>query len=494
MLPLSKPFGELATGLWPVNKWWPPLRNFFRRGGPTLLTLLFLFLALEGVTYLTNHFSGLLITIVLAVLLGGLFPKIFPPLAWRQWPKGGPSQPVATDNGPKPDHYLAPSHQWPLIDKTAEHVKANHNLETYVEELYLENKKINTLIDNISDAILAIGPEHKFLFANHHFRKYFIPANVSASDLATYRLWDLAPQLGEIKALFEQALREKTKTEKNNMTFVFNGQRFIVDTTITPLKDVDDSIAGAIGVFHDVTQHRLNEQFRETFVSNVSHEVRTPLTALKGYVQILKDTSFAQSELIKNSLLKIESNAARLIALFNDVLGLSMIESRQSIAKEEFFAPDFFAAIVPNLQQVYRDKDIKLIENIDCPYLYGNPALLEQAITNLLDNAYKYSGPHTQITMTAKANPEKNLATIEVADQGMGIAAEHLPRLFERFYRANASRSREIPGTGLGLAIVKHIIQKHDGKINVRSTLGEGTTFTIELPLAPPGGENTPAA
>ncbi|MBP5296171.1 MAG: PAS domain-containing protein, partial [Bacteriovoracaceae bacterium] len=379
--------------------------------------------------------------------------------------------------------------------KTAEHVRNNHNLESYVEELYLENKKINTLIDNISDAILAVGPEHKFLFANHHFRKYFIPANVSASDLATYRLWDLAPQLGEIKALFEQALRDKTKTEKNNMHFSFNGQKFIVDTTITPLKDADDRISGALGVFHDVTQHRLNEQFREAFVSNVSHEVRTPLTALKGYVQILKDTSYAQAELVKNSLLKIESNAARLIALFNDVLSLSMIESRQSIAKEEFSAPEFFASILPNLQQVYPHKEITVTEEINCPTLYGNPALLEQVVTNLLDNAYKYSPAKTTISITAQELKDQGVAEIKIADQGMGIAAEHLPRLFERFYRANASRSREIPGTGLGLAIVKHIIQKHDGKISVTSTLGQGTCFTIHLPLAPahplPGPEES---
>ncbi|MEI8347446.1 MAG: histidine kinase dimerization/phospho-acceptor domain-containing protein [Pseudomonadota bacterium] len=282
---------------------------------------------------------------------------------------------------------LAPGNEWALLEKTLD--RAKEDLENYVEELYLENKKISTLIDSITDSILAINQSHKYLFANKHFRQDFLPPEVSEKDLSTYKIWDLARHLGELQGLFDHAIRNKVVVERRNMAFMAVKERSYFDVTITPLKDSLDRVFGAIGVLHDVTQRKLNDQLREDFVSNVSHEVRTPLTALKGYVQVLKDTSFAQDLLIQNSLGKIESNANRLITLFNDVLSLSVIESKQVISKELFPPQEIISATLSNLQVLYQNKNIQVQLDIPVQDIYGNTTLLEQVMTNLLDNAFK---------------------------------------------------------------------------------------------------------
>ncbi len=248
-------------------------------------------------------------------------------------------------------------------------------------------------------------------------------------------------------------------------------------------RDADNSRVGALIVLNDITRLRLLQNMRRDFVANVSHELRTPITAIKGFVETLQDGAVSCPEDAGRFLAIIHRHADRLNAIVEDLLTLSRIEQEETdgdIALEQ-------GALRPVLQNVCetcgwqtRSKNITLV--LDCPDTLSariNGPLLEQALSNLVVNAIKYSPENSEIILTATARPDA--IRITVSDSGVGIAKEHLPRLFERFYRSDKARSRKLGGTGLGLAIVKHIVQAHHGVVRVDSTPARGTTFTIEL-------------
>jgi len=241
---------------------------------------------------------------------------------------------------------------------------------------------------------------------------------------------------------------------------------------------------GAVAVFADVTEQKMAEQMREDFVANVSHEVRTPLTAMKGYAQMLKNLVKEGQAL--EFINKIEHNSDRLTALFQDILQLSVIESTTRAKKEAVQVEDITSSVLSNLKQVYADKKIEVKIRYDIKTIWANPAMMEQVLTNLLENAMKYTPAQSSIELNWRRGKSNVNDILEVIDNGPGIAPEYLPRLFERFYRVDSSRSRDQGGTGLGLAIVKHIVQIHDGKVDVESVVGTGTTFKIKLPAFNP--------
>ena len=235
-------------------------------------------------------------------------------------------------------------------------------------------------------------------------------------------------------------------------------------------------------VFHDISYYKKAQQMREDFVANVSHEVRTPLTALKGYVQMLRSFDFASEAKAQDCMKRIESNTERVMKLFQDVLNLSMIEAKQQIHKELIGTQELTESVLDNVRQNYPNKYFEVNAEYDVEEVYAEPMLFEQVITNLVDNAFKYTPDKGKVLIQWYKKDQQII--FQIKDSGVGMASEHLPRLFERFYRVDPSRS-EMRGTGLGLAIVKHIVQKHRGKITVTSRLGEGTTFTVFVPQEP---------
>jgi len=239
---------------------------------------------------------------------------------------------------------------------------------------------------------------------------------------------------------------------------------------------------GAVAIFHDVSQEQLIQQMREDFVANVSHEVRTPLTALKGYSQILSELSPTETSALTEYTNKIERNVDRLTALFQDILSLSVLESRQTITKENLNSSDIVLSVLSNIKINYADKNFVFIIDNNISTIHGDCILIEQILTNLLDNACKYSPENSQIMV--KLFKLNNNSIIHIIDQGPGIPESSLTRVFERFYRVDESRSRAIGGTGLGLAIVKHAVQKHHGKVSVWNNDQQGTTFEVSLPNA----------
>jgi two-component system phosphate regulon sensor histidine kinase PhoR len=241
----------------------------------------------------------------------------------------------------------------------------------------------------------------------------------------------------------------------------------------------------ALMVFNDVTKLRRLESIRSDFVANVSHELKTPITTIKGFIETLRDGTVDDQIEARHFLDIISKNADRLHAIVEDLLTLSRVEeddkhSRIVLRNEPVEKP--LAAAIESCSPRALKKGIRF--SFSCPGTISAPInapLLEQAVTNLIVNAIKYSDEDTTIML--HVDMESEFVIIKVKDNGIGIQKEHLPRLFERFYRSDKARSRKLGGTGLGLAIVKHIVSAHRGKIEVESEVGKGTTFTLKLPV-----------
>jgi len=253
----------------------------------------------------------------------------------------------------------------------------------------------------------------------------------------------------------------------------------------TILSDEQGKKIGAVVVLNDVTRLKKLENIRRDFVANVSHELKTPITAIKGFVETLIDGAKNNPEDLSRFLAIIATQSGRLNAIIEDLLALSRIEQgteKAEISLEKGKICDVIHAAILSCDVKAKKKKIKV--DLNCPDNFAadiNAPLLEQAVINLIDNAIKYSEPESTVHISSIRS--KAEAVIEVCDQGCGIDKEHLPRLFERFYRIDKARSRELGGTGLGLAIVKHIAQAHNGHVCVESTLGKGSIFSIHLPL-----------
>ena len=248
----------------------------------------------------------------------------------------------------------------------------------------------------------------------------------------------------------------------------------------------DGKVVGALAIVEDITELRRLEQVRTDFAANVSHELKTPLTSIQGFVETLEAGAIDNPEMAHKFLRIIMMETERLTRLINDILSISKLESGDTEVATERIRLDKKAHDVCEMLSIHAaEKQVTINNRLnDEPvYIIGNPDRVEQLLLNLTENAVKYNKPGGSVTVQVFAN--ENEANITIADTGIGIAEEHLPRLFERFYRVDKGRSRQMGGTGLGLAIVKHIVRSMNGEIEVQSKLGEGTEFLITLPLAP---------
>jgi two-component system phosphate regulon sensor histidine kinase PhoR len=258
----------------------------------------------------------------------------------------------------------------------------------------------------------------------------------------------------------------------------------LVQATGTPLRDGRGRVLGAVIVLNDISRLRQLENLRRDFAANVSHELKTPITSIKGFVETLLDGGLHNPQDAQRFLQIVLRQADRLNAIIDDLLVLARIE-KESETGDISLSP---GRLLEVLQAALHEFEAKAAERqialkLHCDPSLGahiNPALLQQAVMNLLDNAIKYSDPGGSVELVGEKRQDRVL--ISVRDQGCGIAPEHHARLFERFYRVDKARSRKLGGTGLGLAIVKHIVLAHGGEVTVQSAPGRGSTFTISLP------------
>lgn len=366
--------------------------------------------------------------------------------------------------------------EWGAIEEALN--KADIRLQKQILEVQLENEKNTAILESINDDIIAIDKYESILFYNSKFGYNFLTKREGQE--INKKVWHIFDD--EVLNAFRSVLKTGIPESLKAMNFPqSNNPGRIYDLTITPLTSSNGIINGVLGVFYDVTEFKLAEQMRVDFVANVSHEIRTPLTSIKGFTQILQSQATKVDISLHPFLEKIVANTERMISLFNDLLNLSVIESRNYLRLEDFSLPDVVDAVEGNILASYPSKKVTFQSDLKLEYLKGDFRLIEQVILNLCDNACKYSGD--SVTITVSSFERNGSAVVEIKDNGPGIAKEHLSRIFERFYRVDASRE-SLRGTGLGLSIVKQIISKHNGKIWAESEgAGKGTTFVIELSL-----------
>jgi len=249
--------------------------------------------------------------------------------------------------------------------------------------------------------------------------------------------------------------------------------------------DSNGQRSSSVLVFHDLSRLKKMESARKDFVANVSHELRTPLSLIKGYVETLQDGAKDSPETASRFLGIIERNADRLQLLIEDLLVISEVESgRVTLSLQSVPLRSVTAKVMDDFRAKAAAKRIELVNQVPDLPLWSDPGRLEQVLTNLLDNGIKYGYEDSTIVVAARII-EGDMVHVSVEDQGPGIPAEDLDRIFERFYRLDKARSREQGGTGLGLSIVKHLVHSHGGKVWVTSQPGKGSTFHFTIPLAP---------
>jgi two-component system phosphate regulon sensor histidine kinase PhoR len=352
-------------------------------------------------------------------------------------------------------------------------------LDRRIETIMSQRNELETVLASMLEGVIAIDNEERIINLNSAAAGLFDSKPENCRD----RNLQEVIRNSALQQFVRQSIISQVPKE-DDISLYHNGEKTL-HLHSSPLLDANKERIGTLVVFNDVTHLRRLENMRRDFVANVSHEIKTPLTAIKGFVETLHQGSVDNPEEAKRFLGIIQKHVDRLSSIVEDLLSLSRIEQEdevKTIKLEEGFIKDVFRSAILICRPKAEEKNITVISLCDEPISARFDAmLLEQAVVNLLDNGIKYSEPERTIYL--KAERDNSEIKISVVDQGLGIAKKHLPRLFERFYRVDKARSRKMGGTGLGLAIVKHIAQAHGGSVSVESTLGQGSTFTIHLPL-----------
>ena len=342
--------------------------------------------------------------------------------------------------------------------------RMNEEMQRMFSEIGQQKEELKSIIDSLQEGLLVLDRQGKIIRSNESLRR--ITGNQAAEGKF---YWEIMrnPQLAE--------LLKKAGAEKRNfleeLTF---GDRIFM-CSVTPLKGGEEIVS----IFHDITEIKDIERIKKDFVVNVSHELRTPLTAIKGYAETLrKEVGTAPG---KKYLETVERNTDRLINIVNDLMLLSSFEEKAALELEDIDLRGFLENVIKIFDQKLNDKQLSLVIDAkeDLPPIKADLFKLEQMLVNLLDNAVKYTD-RGEITVSVDVQDKR--VRIQVTDTGIGIPKNDIPRIFERFYVVDKSRSRKSGGTGLGLSIVKHIVLLHHGTIDIESALGKGTSITVTLP------------
>jgi two-component system phosphate regulon sensor histidine kinase PhoR len=342
------------------------------------------------------------------------------------------------------------------------------------------NRAVSAL-NSIDYGILIVDKDKRILFVNTAMTCY-CHVHKSEKDCVGSSLSDIFQNDRLIRLVEETFEDRSSKTEEIKMNLP---EPLIFKVSVTPLypRNNKDTVAGVIVALQDVTNIIKLEKMRTEFVSNVTHELKTPLTSIRGFVETLRAGAINDKEVAEQFLDIIDIEADRLSTLINDILQLSEIESmKEDVNLNDYHLRTLFLDILPVLEKAAEQKNVIIHENIDDTiYVRVNPNRIKQLLMNLVDNAIKYNKDNGQIWVDAYR--ENETLILKVKDNGIGIPTEHHKRIFERFYRVDKGRSRNLGGTGLGLSIIKHIVNLYNGNIKMTSNPGEGTEFIISMPL-----------
>ncbi len=354
--------------------------------------------------------------------------------------------------------------------------KLGEDLRKKTIRLSREKTEMRTIMGAVSEAVLAVDEKNRPLFFNSQFALLF---GLSGKETTGLAVQDVI-RSPEVLQTYEQCFKEGQTIRVECELAVENApikRTFIV--SVSPLrKKHNQEIYGAVGIFYDITSLKRAERIRIEFVGNVSHELRTPLTSIKGYVQMLEqDFRSGTLNQAPEFVSIISKNVDRLILLVNDLLDLSSLESGAELDRTEVDARELTEGVLRQVDA--RQHVVKIhygIQTVSADFLR-----LEQVLRNLIQNAVRYVPAGKTIEIIWEPMDEHGVR-LRVKDDGPGIPMEHQARLFERFYRIDEARSREVGGTGIGLSIVKHIMQRHGGSIRLVSALNEGAEFICEFP------------
>ncbi len=366
--------------------------------------------------------------------------------------------------------------------------RLSESLSETVGELRAERDLVSRILDGMHEGVLLLDHQGKVALVNPALREMLL----LRADLVGHPLLEVVRH-ADLKALLDRATKSRSTCSGEIEVGGLKPRRLLVRATAfqqSRAQDegaADEGESGVLAVFFDVTEIRRLEALRREFVANVSHELRTPVTAVLSAAETLEIALDEDPEQAKRFLAIIERNAARLRRLIEDLLDLSRIESRELRLRPERFV---FAPFANHLMSMFKDRADKRRLSLRSRVEPGTAVdadrrALEQVLTNLIDNAVKYCPEGSSVMLLAEPSdgPVPGVR-LRVEDDGSGIDAKHLPRLFERFYRVDAGRSREMGGTGLGLSIVKHLVEAMGGTIDVTTEVGKGTTFEVIIPDA----------
>jgi two-component system phosphate regulon sensor histidine kinase PhoR len=349
------------------------------------------------------------------------------------------------------------------LDKTA------RSLQAEFSELRSSQHELETLLNSMEDAVIAVGPDNRVQWANQSMDA-LVPQGTRLGSPVVETVRD--PD-------FLRAIRGANQNHSvltARATSILPGRSF--EVTAAPLP-----AGGAVAVLRDLTETERVEKTRRDFIANVSHELRTPLTSIQGYAETLLDGSPENSH-SREFLDIIRKNAGRMSRLTEDLLTLARVESGEHRFDVQAVTPgELLHEAVESFEKLARSQGVELrVEDSSADPVSADREAVHQVFSNLIDNALKYASAGGHLVLGAR--PVERGVEFYVRDFGVGIPSEHLPRLFERFYRVDKARSRESGGTGLGLAIAKHIVLAHDGTLRAESELNHGSTFLFTLPLA----------
>jgi two-component system phosphate regulon sensor histidine kinase PhoR len=354
-------------------------------------------------------------------------------------------------------------------------------LEDVLKELQDRNARVDAIINSMDSGLIAVDQSMHILMLNPVAHQIFgvaqkpVEVGVPLVQVIRHR---------QINELLNKAIAKNMAI--NDEIQLFQGGKRVLWIHVTPIRPMDNENmnSGALAFINDITQVRKLEEMRSEFVANVTHELKTPLTSIQGFVETLKAGAIKDPLVAEKFLDIIDIEADRLRTLINDILELSEIENmKQDRERETIRLKPLVDEVISMLKNAAEEQSItiynELPENLT---MYADGHRMKQLFINLMDNALKYNRKGGSVWVFSRLN--KDVLELHVKDTGIGIQKEHTARIFERFYRVDKGRSRAMGGTGLGLSIVKHIAQLYGGSVHVESMVGEGSDFVVSLPYA----------
>ncbi|MGM7636424.1 two-component system histidine kinase PnpS [Bacillus sp. Hm123] len=354
------------------------------------------------------------------------------------------------------------------------------NLQEMTQAQEVHQNRLTTLIENMENGLLLIDDRGFIIVVNKSFKKFF---HVKNERLIKKRYYE-AIQYKEVIEIIEEVFMTEENVRKQ-ILLPLGIERKHFEVSGAPIIGTNDEWKGILIVFHDITEIKKLEQMRKDFVANVSHELKTPITSIKGFTETLLDGAMSDPEALSMFLNIILKESERMQTLVMDLLDLSKIEQNGIVLNlKPVRVDEVIEEILPTLENRMQDKRISLTLNMERNLeILGDLYRLKQVFINLINNAILYTQEGGAVHIATF--DQGSYVEVQVSDNGIGMEPEEVPRIFERFYRVDKARSRNSGGTGLGLAIVKHILEAHDGKISVQSKVNEGTTFIVKLKKQP---------